>query len=480
MPDILDDGAESQVPLAEATLDSVPSARDQIFRRGVGSALTWLALPVLGEQVLNLLVGLTDLYLAGTVGKEATAALGISIQVSWLVWLLFSFVGTGTTALVSRHVGQGDYRQANHFCNQSLTSAMIMGVVSFLLLQVTAPFVPRALGLSHASADLAVTILRIDSLSYLLVSVAAIGFACLRGVGDTRTPLYVMILVNLVNMLVSAVLVFGWLGAPRLGMVGIVAGTVVARTLGGLIVLVLLFKGRSGLRMQRREMRLRRDSLGRLLKIGLPAGLDGLLLWIGQFAFLGIISRLATGNEQSVIVAAHFIGIRVEALSYLPALAWATAASTTVGQYLGAKKPARALRSGHLAALQGGAMCLVMGVVYFVFARPIYQLFNAGADFEDVARVGVPALRLLAFFQIPCALMIIYANALRGAGDSRYPLLFTAVSMFGLRLPLAYLCGIVWEGGLTGAWVGMCLDMTARALFNGIRFARGRWRHIEV
>jgi len=479
VPDVINEADGVDMPVAE-TLEYVPSAREVLLSRSTSSALLWLATPVLGEQVLNLTVGLTDIYLAGTIGKEVTAALGLAITVAWLVGLSFSFVGAGATALVSRYTGQGDAATANHFSNQAIAASVLLGLGCLALAQALAAPLPRFLGWDETTTRIAVTYLRIDSLGYLLMSVSALGFACLRGTGDTRSPLYVMLIVNGVNIVVSVTLRFGLGPIPPLGYVGIATGTVIARTLGGLIVVALLLRGRSGLRLMAHELRFRAESCRRLFRIGLPAGVDGVLMWSANFGFVWVISQLGTGEAQSALLAAHFVGIRVESLSYLPAWAWATAAATMVGQSLGAGRPDRARHSGHLAAFQGACMCTAMGVLYFVFAEQIFGLFNSSDDFSHVAQVGVPAMRMLACFQIPLALMIIYPNALRGAGDTRYPLLFTTLSMFGLRIPLAYLFGVVLNGGLTGAWIGMVSDMTMRALLNGIRFARGGWQHTRV
>lgn len=470
MTDIIDEAASVEAPLAE----SYAPAGNRLLDGSVGAALTWLAIPVLGEQFLHLFVGLVDTYLAGTVSAEATSAIGLATTVIWLVNLLFSFVGTGSTALVARYAGMGNRAQANHFSNQSIALALAMGVFEALLIWAAAPLLPRVLGWSDEPARLATMYLRIDCWGYMIYSLTFIGAACWRGIGDTRTPLYVMAIVNIWNIVVAAALRFGWGPIPEMGMIGIPLGTVSARVLGGTIVLLLLIRGRSGLQLLRREMWYRWDSVLRLLRIGIPAGLDGLLLWCGQFSFVKIISMLATGEQQALIIAAHFVGIRVEALSYLPAYAWATAAATLVGQSLGAGQPRRAMRSGHLAALQGAAMCLGMSIVYFVFAKQIYWLFSSH-DFEKVAAIGVPALRALAFFQVPLALMIIYINALRGAGDTRWPLLFTVIGMLLVRLPLAYVFGVVLNGGLLGAWVGMFGDMTVRAALSTLRFSRGKW-----
>lgn len=479
MPDAIDEATAVEGPVAES-LSCPPATANQLLSRSVSSALLWLALPVLAEQSLFLLLGLTEMFLAGTISKEATTAIGLASQVGWLATLLFSFVGVGATALVSRHTGMGDGRGANHFTNQAMGAAVILGIGACALVQLAAPSMPALLHWTGEPAEIGVRFLRVDACGHIIAATVVIASACWRGTGDTRTPLYIMCVANLFNMLVSTTLRFGWGPIPSYGVMGIAYGTLFARILGGSIVIVLLIRGRSGLQLLRRELPFRRESMIRLFRVGIPAGIDGILLWSGQFAFLMIISSLATGEEQAAVVAAHFVGIRVEALSYLPAWAWGVAAATMVGQSLGAGRPDRARRSGHLAAAQGASLCLLMGIGYFAFARQIYGLMNASGDLERVSAIGVPALRLLAFFQIPCALMIIYPNALRGAGDTRYPLLYTLLGMVIWRLPLAYVCGVLLHGGLVGAWIGMCADMTFRALCNGIRFARGRWATIQV
>ncbi|MBP7935569.1 MAG: MATE family efflux transporter [Phycisphaerae bacterium] len=479
MPDAIDESASVEGPVAESA-SRPPAPANHLLTRSVTSALLWLALPVLAEQSLFLLLGLTEMFLAGTISKEATTAIGLASQVGWLAGLLFSFVGVGATALVSRHTGMGDPKQANHFANQAMGAAVLMGVAACALLQLAAPYMPGFLHWKGEAAEIGVRFLRIDACGHITGALVVIAAACWRGTGDTRTPLYIMCAANLFNILVSTTLRFGWGPIPSYGVMGIAYGTLCARILGGAIAVALLLRGRSGLQLLRRELPFRSDSMSRLLRVGIPAGIDGIFLWSGQFAFLMIISNLATGEEQAATVAAHFVGIRVEALSYLPAWAWGVAAATMVGQSLGAGQPDRARRSGHLAAVQGAGLCLLMGVGYFVFAKQIYAVMNSSGDLERVSAIGVPALRLLAFFQIPCALMIIYPNALRGAGDTRYPLLYTLLGMVIWRLPLAYLCGVTLNGGLVGAWIGMCLDMTFRAICNAIRFTRGRWDAIQV
>ena len=232
-------------------------------------------------------------------------------------------------------------------------------------------------------------------------------------------------------------------------------------------MLVALARGLSGLQLCRRELRLRGDLVRRILRIGAPAAVDGLLVWGGHFMFLKIISRVG-----DAAFSAHVIGIQVEALTYLPAVAWGLASATMIGQSLGAGDAARAVRSGHEAVLQCCLLAALIATVFFFAAEEIYNLMH---NSPEVRAIGVPAFRLLALFQIPLAVSIVYVFALRGAGDTRSAMLINSFGVLGVRLPVAFLCGLVLSGGLFGAWIGMCADVSIRAVLVTLRFYRGRW-----
>lgn len=475
--------------LPKTILPVVDVAASPILAGHVGRALLWLAVPVLGEQMLNMLVGLTDMFLAGYIGPEATVAVGLAAHFSWLIGIIFGLIGTAATAMVSRAIGQRSHEDANHAANQAVALALGLGVAASIAVVNLAPFVPRLFGLESRAAALATHFIRIDGLGQVLWGAMFVGNACMRGSGDTRTPLRLMAIVNVCNMAISAVLSLGLPGLVHpLGVTGIATGTAMARTIGGLLVMTTLARGggrvvaagpggAAVLKLHLRQMRPHAATIRRLLRIGVPAGLDGMTIWLGQLFFVRIIVGMAVGDDQTALYAAHIIGVRIESLSYLSAYAWAIAAATMVGQSLGARDSERAVRSGQIAAKQSAAIAAVLGVVYFVFAPQLYGLF---AGQQRVIDIGVPALRWLALFQIPCALMIVYPGALRGAGDTRFPLLFAVVGMACVRLPLAYLGGHVLHWGLPGAWIGMFGDMSVRASLGAWRFAQGGWKRVRV
>jgi len=323
----------------------------------------------------------------------------------------------------------------------------------------------------------AVAFLRTDAFGQLFFCYCLIGSAALRGMGDMRTPMIVLGVVNILNIILSTSFVFGLGPIEPMGIDGIVTGTVTARICGGLLMLAVLGRGVSGLKLRSGYLVPHADDIRRILRIGVPAAVDGILMWCGQSMFLAIIARLGNGTPGSAYTAAHITGMEVEALTYLPATAWGYAAASLVGQSLGAGDPKRARRLGNEAARQCVLVAIVGAVVYLVGAAWIYQVMTQEAA---VREIGVPALRFLSWYQIPLAVMIVYIHSLRGAGDTRAVMFLNIFGIMFIRLPLGYLLGIVCSGGLIGAWSGMCLDVLFRMIIAMIYYRRGRWAQVKV
>ncbi len=443
----------------------------------VGRTTLWLALPVLAEQLLNTLVGLVDTFLAGRISPAATSAVGLSAYVGWLASMLVMLIGTGTTALVARYEGRREHEKANHFANQSVTLAVVLGIALFVFAYELAPWFARYCRMTGNAFRITVDYLRMDAVGHLAMSVMIVGCAGLRGVGNMRTPMMIYAVINAVNVIFSWGLVYGVGPLPRMGVTGIVAGTVIAKITGATLTVALLAGGRHGLELLWSQAPLILHSAARILRIGLPAAADGAIMWSGHFVFLAIVSRLAGPPLGEAYFAAHVIAIRVEAFSYLPAVAWAAATATMIGQALGAADPRRAIRCGHHAVIQCAALSAVIATLFFIGAPYIFQLMTLD---PRVRAEGIQPFRVLALFQPLLVTAIIYIGALRGAGDTRFPLLITIVGTLFIRIPLGWLFGIVLHGGLLGAWVGMFADMTWRAIAASIRYARGAWVRTRV
>ena len=459
--------------MATHTLKQTPQIgmRGRVFR---------LAMPAVGEQLLNLLVGLVDTFLvghlaAGTISSlgygsaQALAAVGLSSYVIWTATTLFIAVAVGATALIARASGAGEPVDANSALRQSLLLGALMGVLALVLITLFAGQVMRLLGAPADVYALGVGFLRITALSMPLAGILFIGNAALRGEGDTRTPLFVMFVVNGLNMLIAWLLVNGQFGLPALGVHGTAIGAAVGRSAGGLLVLVMLMRGRGLLRLDRLP-RPEPDMLKRLIRIGLPSGGE-------QLAFQGalvLFARLVTGLG-TVAFAAHNTVITIESISFLPGAGFAAAATTLVGQGLGAHEPERARWSGYESFRQAGLFMAGMGLLFILVPHWFLSLL---VDDPQVIAAGVTPLRTVGIIQPLLAASFVFSGALRGAGDTRFPLWIKLISPWLLRLPLAFL--LIPLFGLTGAWIALSSDLALQGVLAWWRFRGGSWRQIRV
>lgn len=423
----------------------------------------WLAGPVLVEQSLLYLVGLSDTILTGRyLSENHLAAVTVASYLLWFLGSLLTIVSVGATALVARMVGSNQFPAARRVCGQAVAMALIVGVAVWLIGWGTAPVVIAAMNLSGRAAASAVQFLRIVLTVTPLLACTTVGIACLRGAGDTRTGMWVMILVNAVNAGMSWSLVRGFGPLPALGFPGIALGTAVGEGLGGMVVLIVLTRGRAGLQLDRRGLRPVGSEIARILRVSVPAAGESLTNILCQLWFLGLINRLG-----SVATAAHGVAIRCESIAFLTVTAFSVAASTLTGQYLGADRPDLAGAAARTAWALGAAALAVLGLVLYTQAGPMFTLFLGGRQ-SHVAAEGVPVLKIVAFALPALATINVLSGSLRGAGDTRWPWLFVLLGYLGVRIPLTYLLttpaslgGSGW--GLYGAWIAMFADLNVRA-----------------
>lgn len=448
--------------------------RSHLLDGPIGPQIFWLALPVLAEQFLSYTVGLTDVRLSGFISKEATSAVGVGAYVNWLVDILFAIVGTGTSALVARSWGAGDRQQASRIAQCSLNIALIMGCLAAVLMYALAPTFTVLLGLDQSLVEIAIRYLRICSLGYVFSSVCLVGSAALRGAGMMRVPMFILGLVSVLNVVFSTALVFGASPViPAIGLDGVAAGTVIARGVGALLMLVTLGWKQTGLRATPSLEALRDvETLKRVVRIGAPAATDGILYWLGHVLFVNLIAGIGTGTQANVALAAHTVFIQVEAITYMPAWAWGTASATMIGQCLGAQLPDRARQTAHQAAFQA-ALWACCTMVLFLTASPwIYQHMHGD---PQVGALGAPALQALSWMEVPLVLMVVYTISVRGAGDTITPLVINLIGVFGVRLTVGYAAAKWWNGGLYEVWWGMAADVSLRALLMWMYFRSGSW-----
>lgn len=437
-----------------------------------------LALPALVQQYLLFFIQNYDQYLARDFSAQHKAALTTANYLYWFVSSYTVIVSAGATALVGRLVGANDRINSHRAAGQALLLAAGFGILGTLVAALGLPTLVRWIGLDAEAQTIALEYLTPLFCILALQMIESAGIACLIGAGDTRTGLFILAAVALVNVPVAYGLSRGAGPFPHWGFVGIAYGTAAAHSIGGLTILALLWRGRSGLRVRWREYRVDRELIRRLLRVSLPAGADSLSVAVCQLWFLSLVNQL--GSDAA---AGHGIALRWEGLGYLSGAAFAAAGASLVARNLGALRPQQAARGGWMAFGLGAGLMSFWGVVFFLFARPMCELYveDQSGDQSAVIEAGVTALRTIAFVMPFLASAIIFTASLRAAGDSRVPVLFTWIGFLAVRIPLGYwLTGPTMNLGILGIWLAMNADILIRGCFFLIRFAGGRWKGIAV
>jgi len=437
-----------------------------------------LAGPVWVEQVLHMLVGLNDTYLANhlpTHAADAGAAVGTITYFLWLIGLMVSSIGAGSTALISRAKGARHKSLSNKVTGQSVSAAMILGVAFGIFLFLTARPIVQATQLQGMGSTFALSYLRMLSAALPFAMVMFIAGACRRGGGDTLSPAIVMVIVDLVNMVTSFALTRGWWGLPVMGFDGIAAGTIIAYIVGGVLDFLVVRFGTSGARLYLHRMWPHWHTIKRLLRIGIPAGIDGLLAWFANFGVIAIINRMDATNVSS---AAHMNAIRLESISFLSGIAFATAAATMVGISLGRKDPARATRCALLAYAAGGGVMTLCGLLMITLGRyPAQWLSPADAH---IIQLTTRCIMITGFIQSGFAANLIFGGALRGAGDTFSVMCINISSTIGLRFTGVVIVGLWLHLGLAAVWMVLAGELFFRGVLIFGRFMGGKWKKIAI
>lgn len=461
---------EGDPPVSMRTVEAATGVRQQ--RSALVRTIWALSWPVILTFLLESLVGLIDTLMVGRLGAAAVAAVGIGAQILSAVSVAMTAVGTGTLALVARHIGARQEADANQVLGQSILTAFGLSVVAIIPVIIFASEIVGLFGVDASVVAQGGDFVKLVMLSIPQSAVLFVIGSALRGAGDTRTPLFIGVIVNIFNIVGNYVLIFGKLGLPALGVRGSGLATTIAFTVGIAVGLLLLLRGRLVLRVTLHPLRLDMKTIRRVLAIGYPAAGEQMIMQIGFFFYLAFAARYGTSA-----VAAYFIGVRILALSFLPGYGFAAAAAALVGQNLGAGDPVLAERSGWESNRLAIYLMSVCGVIIFLAARPIATLF---IDDAQVVTDAVSFIRTLAVAQPLMGIDFTIGGALRGAGDTRFPLLAVFVGFYGCRLTFAYVAGVVLHLSLPWVWFALMGDYVARAALKAWRFHSGRWKHIAV
>lgn len=432
-----------------------------------------LAWPSLVENLLQTMLGVVDLIFVGKLGADAIAGIGLGNQLMFTLVVAFAGLGVGSSALVARAIGARNKHEAQKVAKQSLLLTVVISVIIAVVALLFGQQALQLMGATQPVTELGSQFLKITSLFSIFIGIMFVGGGALRGGGDTRTPMMITALINVVNIVLDYALIFGNFGAPQLGAIGTAYATTIARGVGAILILVVLFwRNRAIVLPLRGDWNVSPIIIRRILNFGLPAAGENIIFQVGLLVFSTMIVNLGTADIAAMNVAFNIMGF-----SLLPAFAFGVAATTLVGQSLGAKDVARAEASAWQSLKSGLVWMCAMGVFFIVARTQLVQLYTTE---NDVVQLGGMLLIMIALMQPFQAIAVILAAALRGAGDVRATMIITMVSTWVLRVGAGYFFGIFLGWGLFGIWLGWCGDFLVRAALIMMRFRAGHWKTVKV
>lgn len=432
-----------------------------------------LAIPVIVENILQVLLGTTDTYFAGKLNSNAIAGVGITNLIMNIYIAFFTAVGVGTTAIVSRNIGLNQTDKASDAVKQSIILTIVISLIIGGISYIFAKPILTILG--------AKTEVLIYALPYFMAVAVPSVFLCLmlvlssalRGAGDTKTPMVVTIVANLINIALNYILIFGIWNFKGLGILGGRLATTIARMIAVIILLISICRGKTVIKLNVfGKWAIDKKLLLSISRIGIPAGIEKLIMRFGQLVYGSVIIALGTSSYV-----AHNIAGTIESYSYLPAMGFGVAAATLVGNNIGANKPEQAKKYALVANVLSTILMIIMGIFFFMVAPLLAKLFTIDKEVQELV---VSVLRIIAVFQPFLSLTMVISSALQGAGDTKFPMYSTFIGIWGIRVVFGYLFAIIFKLGLVGIWLAYSIDIIIRGIILLLRFLNDKWKYIKI
>ena len=436
-------------------------------------ALVALLLPLIAEQALSVTIGLADTLMVSSVGEAAVSGVSLVDSFNTLMIQVMSALATGGAVVTSQYIGHREPKNAKAAAAQILFVLASFSLVVAAVVVVGRHAILRGI-FGSIDADVmryAETYFLLSALSYPFIGLSNAGAALFRAQGNSKISMLSSLVMNVINIGGNAVLIYGF----GMGVLGAALASLVSRAVSCLVVLWLLQRPACPLRVEGLKALAPNGSLiRRILRVGIPAGIENGMFQIGKLSVSSLTSTLGTAA-----IAANAVANTASTFLNIPANAVGMAALTVVGQCLGAGEKEQAVYYSRRLLLTAYCGAWVMNLSAFLFAnRFVISLFNLSPEAQTMALQVMVWFNFVSLFFWPSSFTL--PNILRAAGDARFTMAVSILSMWVFRVGFCYVMVLGFHGRLLSIWMGMFLDWVFRSLCFFVRFARGRWMEQSV
>ena len=431
-----------------------------------------LAYPVVLTQLSQTFMFAVDAAMVGRIGATELGAVGFGGIWIWTTVCFFMGAVSGVQTFVSQEHGAGRAEAAGRWVWQAMAGVLPLQLAAVAIFLWVLPAWLAWLGPSSALQAHCIDYVhgRAFGMPALLACMTMAAF--FRGIGDTKTPLYVTLMDNVVNAVLAYGLIFGHFGLPRWGTFGAGVATSVADWVYFISISFFFLRPKLARRFATRDARLEWRKIQRYLRTSLPIGGQWVLDMSAFALFATLVARMG-----DVSMAANQALLNLLSFTFMLAYGISIACSTLVGRYVGAGELEAAERSYHTALKLGLGLALIVSMLFVTIPGPLFRIFT---EDPGVLALGGSLLLLAAAFQLVDALGIVVGGALRGAGDTRWPFVVQTSLAWGLRVPLVYWVGVVLERGVVGAWLAELVYIWVLGGAFALRFRGGAWKRMKI
>ncbi|MFB6126488.1 MAG: MATE family efflux transporter [Halolamina sp.] len=453
-------------------LDGVFKTREEfeLTEGDIARPLFYLSLPIVVTNLLQTAYNLVDTVWLGRFSTDALAAISFAFPVVFFLISLGLGLSIGGSIIVAQHTGAEERAEAEFAASQTVTFVVLASLLLGAFGYVAVDDILRLLGASGAVLAGATAYLRIISLGMAFMFAFFVFMSLMRGYGDTITPMLVMFVTVVVNLLLDPLLIFEVGPFPALGVEGAAYATVLSRALATIIGLSIMFRGNRGVEIHLSQMWPDLSFLRRLLRVGIPASVEG----TGNAVAVNLL-LVIVGTFPTVVVAAYGVGVRVFSVIFLPAIAVGRGVETMSGQNIGAGETDRAATASTFAAKATFAVLAVVGAVAWLAAGDIVAVFSDDAQVVEVGRLFIryvaPTFGFTGVFHA-------YKGGFRGAGRTLTAAAVSIAMLGVIRVPVAWLGARTL--GYRGIWVAFAVSNVAGAVIGYAWYRRGGWRDADV
>lgn len=442
----------------------------ELTEGSIFKALISLSMPVVFSNILQTAYQLIDTFWVGRLGSNAVAAVSLTFPINFLLIALGGGLTIAGSILVAQNIGKGDVKKADHIAAQTLIMTIVLVIPLSLLGYWMAEPIMKLMGAAPDVLPDAVQFLQISFMGLIFVFGFFVFQSLMRGVGNVKTPVFVVLFTVILNFFLDPLLIMGYGPIPGYGVAGAAIATVITQAIAAFIGLFILFSGKYGIKLKFHEMKPDLQLISQMFKLGLPASIEQSMRALG----LTVMTFLVAGFGTSV-VASYGIGIRILSFIIIPAIGLSMATSTVVAQNMGAGKKKRAEDTARLSATLGFVILTFFGVLVYFLAPYIAGAFITG---DTAALTGsITFTRIMAFTFGFIGLQQSIGGTFQGSGNTFVSMILALVSQWVLQFPLAYILSKHTTLEETGIWWAFAASNVIIAIISVLWFLNGSWKN---